>query len=464
MLNIEEEIENGELFDGRYKMLHPLSTEGGTADVWLAIDATTIDNPDLVDGDDLQNLDESGIKVAIKIYRPQNVLDVEGEQRFRDEYKIVYNCHHTNLLQPTYFSIYKETPYLVLPYCQNGSSELLIGQMTERKDLWRYIHDVAAGLAYLHALKPPIIHQDVKPANVLIDDSGNFTITDFGISSRFSSHHGSTDAGAYSGTIAYMAPERFLNPGTMMKESDIWGFGATLYEIISGKPPFGESGGQGQINDKVKLDFGGVKVPGDIRKLVLSCLDKDPAKRPTAEQLLEAAEKATTPSKSPLLTTIFAAVAVAAIAALFFLLKPWSKESDNTVTDNTNVSTQSEEPEGVIDTVKNWRTQNWTYSGPRLDGEPHGLGEARDDAGRVYVGNFDHGRRVDKHARFTHTNGGIFEGEFVKDTIYKGRYTQPDGYYFEGTFYNNGSPYDGYWYNVDGKKEGKVEKGKTTSL
>ena len=128
MVDVEQLAKDGKLFDGRYKLLKTLSTDGGTADVWLAIDVNTIDNPELL-GEESDNFspDESGMMVAIKIYRPKNALDIEGEQRFRDEYKIVHNCRHTNLLQPTNFSICEDTPYLELPYCKNGSSEKLIG-------------------------------------------------------------------------------------------------------------------------------------------------------------------------------------------------------------------------------------------------------------------------------------------------------------------------------------------------
>ena len=105
MFDIEQFANSGELFDGRYKLLQTLSTDGGSADVWLALDVNTIDQS----LDDISGVDEScgGLKVAIKIYRPKNALDIEGEQKFREEYKIVYTCHHANLLQPTNFSIFR---------------------------------------------------------------------------------------------------------------------------------------------------------------------------------------------------------------------------------------------------------------------------------------------------------------------------------------------------------------------
>lgn len=116
MKDINSIAEGGELFDGRYKLLRNLSSAGGTADVWLALDTNTIDEVYDSEQDRLTEVEDTGITVAIKIYRPKNALDF-GEQQFRKEFKIVFNCHHSNLVQPINFSIYEGIPYLVLPYC-----------------------------------------------------------------------------------------------------------------------------------------------------------------------------------------------------------------------------------------------------------------------------------------------------------------------------------------------------------
>lgn len=292
MVDVEQLAKDGKLFDGRYKLLKTLSTDGGTADVWLAIDVNTIDNPELL-GEESDNFspDESGMMVAIKIYRPKNALDIEGEQRFRDEYKIVHNCRHTNLLQPTNFSICEDTPYLELPYCKNGSSEKLIGKAIEEKDIWKFIFDVSSGLSYLHACTPQIIHQDIKPANVLIDDYNNYAITDFGISSQRGGKHGFYFDEDNSGTMAYMAPERFGENYRPTPESDIWAFGATLYEILTGEVPFKEEGGNNQLENNMKLKSMGNNIPKDIQKLIFSCLSLNPQERPTANQIIKLSEK-----------------------------------------------------------------------------------------------------------------------------------------------------------------------------
>ena len=285
MLNLQELSDKGILFDGHYRLLYPLSTDGATADVWLAIDYNTIDS-ELGEEEEKEKNEETGMKVAIKIYRPKNALDIEGEQRFRDEYKIVYECRHANLLQPTGFSIFGENPYLVLPFCENGSSEKLIGEKLSEDEIWKYILDVASGLNRLHTNDPQIIHQDIKPANILIDNMHNYAITDFGISSRKGGVHGYLDE-ENSGTLAYMAPERF-HEEEPKPQSDIWAFGATLFEILTGEVPFGENGGKAQRPEDPIPSVQGV--PMAVNRLIGACLDYNPDGRPTARDLAEAAQ------------------------------------------------------------------------------------------------------------------------------------------------------------------------------
>ncbi|MBR6283408.1 MAG: serine/threonine protein kinase [Muribaculaceae bacterium] len=316
----------GDIFDGHYRLLDELSADGGTADVWLALDLNTIDS-NLGDDDEAatpDQLEETGLKVAIKIYRPKNALDIEGEQRFRDEFKIVFNCHHGNLIQPTHFSIWQGIPYLVLPFCAHGSSELLIGNLSDKEHIWKYIADVSGGLAYLHSRRPPIVHQDIKPANVLIDDDFNYAITDFGISSTL----GQRDLYDFaSGTLAYMSPERFAEGDVPQPSSDVYAFGATLYELITGRVPFGENGGSEQPDGPVKLDYGDHAVPADVVRLIAVCLDKDPAKRPTADAIHQAALAQTfpyNPRRGRALKIAAFAVAAVLLAALGVML--WQRQ------------------------------------------------------------------------------------------------------------------------------------------
>lgn len=295
MLDLSELSKRGDLFDGHYKLLRPLSTEGATADVWLAIDVNTIDTE--LTEDDFEQKDESGMLVAIKIYRPKNALDIEGEQRFREEYKIVFECRHANLLQPTGFSIYEDHPYLVLPFCRYGSAAQLIGKDLSKDEMWKFILDVSSGLNRLHTNDPQIVHQDIKPGNIMIDNTHNYAITDFGISSKRGGDHGFYYEGDNSGTLAYMGPERFQEETEPIPQSDIWAFGATLCEILTGSVPFGEEGGLAQIRENGKMPaLPGV--PPAVQRMIIACLDPDPNNRPTAQQLMEAARVRQFPVRS----------------------------------------------------------------------------------------------------------------------------------------------------------------------
>lgn len=289
MIEIEKYIDKDGLFDGRYLLLRQLSTEGGTADVWLAEDKETADKELSDDNEDeVVEVEGSAVLVAIKIYRPKSIIDAEGIQTFKKEYKTVYNCHHANLLKPTGFSIIDDSvPYLVMPYCEKGSAEKMIGRFSNTDDIWKFICDTASGLAYLHSCNPPIIHQDIKPANILIDVNNNYCITDFGISVK-TGNNGCDDESC--GTIIYMPPERFEEVNTPIPQSDVWSLGATIYEILTGDVPFGNDGGAAQANGTAIPDIK-TNVPRKIKKLVYACLNINPEKRPTAEQIADIARK-----------------------------------------------------------------------------------------------------------------------------------------------------------------------------
>lgn len=317
MQDIEKLAKAGDLFDGQYKLLKMLSTSGGTADVWLALDRNAVDlKPESENSD---NEERESLKVVIKIYRPKNALDIEGEQRFRDEFKIVYNCHHENLLQSTYFSICSDRPYLVMPFCKLGSTETLIKKFKSDMEIWRYIYDVSSGIAYLHNRKPPIIHQDIKPANILINDDGRYAITDFGISAQSGHKHEDLFEESSGGTIAYMAPERFREDARPNPASDVWALGVTFFEMITGNVPFGENGGsiksQSTVLPKIKEN-----VDNEIKRLIYSCLEYDAGKRPTAKDIALVARRRIEKDRGrKILLSLFAIVLCITIAVVALL-------------------------------------------------------------------------------------------------------------------------------------------------
>ena len=265
------ELRENILFADRYRLLRLLG-RGGFSEVWLASDEKT------------------GLRVAVKVYVPGSGLNEDGGRLFTEELSIVYNLNHSNLLKPHHFDECGGCPYLVLPYCERGSSQRLIGKLTE-EEAWRFLHDVSAGLEYLHAKEPPVIHQDIKPDNVLLDASGTFMITDFGISTRARStlRRSVSHAEHSGGTMEYMGPERFGEKPAPIKASDIWSLGATLFELLTGSVPFVQLGGILQMNGAL---LPAIEGPWSerLKEVVKACLSKDPWDRPTAHALREYVE------------------------------------------------------------------------------------------------------------------------------------------------------------------------------
>lgn len=290
MQNLSKYINGEVLFDNHYRLIKLLSAEGGTADVWLAENYESVETTISEDTDDVVRIEGTGVLVAIKIYRPKNILDVEGEQSFRSEFKTIFNCHHANLLPTTDYSICDGMPYLVMPFCEKGSVESLVGKLKNDDDIWKFLADVSSGLSYLHSINPQIIHHDIKPANILIDANNNYCITDFGISIKSGVDDESNLDNESSGTIIYMPPERFKESYIPDSSSDIWSLGATVFELLTGDVPFGDKGGGAQL-EGAKIPAINKFVSGKISKIIYACLDADPAKRPSAEYIAEYARK-----------------------------------------------------------------------------------------------------------------------------------------------------------------------------
>lgn len=257
-------ITAGIVVANRYRLIHQLGS-GAFSVVWCAEDLYT-----------------SNMAVALKIYAPSGGLDQEGLEIFSNEYRLLFDYNHPNLLKPMHFDIWEGSPYLVMPFCSKGSVLSKVGTFSE-DELIAFIRDISAGLEYLH--KQGCIHQDIKPDNILIDSNGRFVITDFGISTRVRKtlrrSLGKTDS---AGTLAYMAPERFSKDPHPIMSSDIFSLGVTAYELASGDLPFGENGGL-SLRAGAEIPDLGSKYSAELSNLIGKCLSIEPWDRPKAEEL-----------------------------------------------------------------------------------------------------------------------------------------------------------------------------------
>jgi WD40 repeat protein len=204
--------------------------------------------------------------------------------RFRTEAEAVARVQHPNVVQIFDIGECAGRPYLSLEYVTGGDLARRIGGKPQpARSAAELVQTLAAAVEVAH--RHGIVHNDLKPANVLLTDDGVAKIADFGLARLLDRQTGQTVTGEFSGTPSYMAPEqasgdrRALGPGV-----DIHALGAILYEMLTGRPPFRAETALQTVQQLLsqeplppeQLHPG---VPRDLATICLKCLEKEPAKR-----------------------------------------------------------------------------------------------------------------------------------------------------------------------------------------
>lgn len=174
--------------------------------------------------------------VALKILPQHFATDPQFVERFIREARTIARLEHKNILPVYDFGEENGVTYLAMRYLEGGTLKdvLGLGRLT-LADAAEIIAQVCAALDYAH--RHGVIHRDVKPANIMLDDEGSAYLTDFGIAKVLEGTAGLTESGAAIGTPAYMAPEQSL--GTAVDgRADIYALGVILYEMIVGRAPY----------------------------------------------------------------------------------------------------------------------------------------------------------------------------------------------------------------------------------
>jgi serine/threonine protein kinase len=179
----------------------------------------------------------SGEVVAIKIMPPEVARNPIMLKRFEQEFRVASKLDHANVVRALEFSS-SPTPYLVMEYVEGEDLALRVerhGAIPEEEAL-QIIVQVAHGLHRAH--RQGLIHRDVKPENILVTSEGKAKLADLGLVKDIDSEVGLTKTGRGLGTPAFMAPEQFSDAKNASVRCDVYSLGATLYQMVTGKPPF----------------------------------------------------------------------------------------------------------------------------------------------------------------------------------------------------------------------------------
>lgn len=239
-------------------------------------------------------------QVAVKLLSPTLADDPVARKRFTREAEAIAAVSHPNIV-----NVYqvgeipgRGIPYFVMQFVDGPTLGMgsLHGRMLTEARVRRLMADVAEGLAAAHRRK--VYHRDIKPNNIVLDgETGRAMVLDFGISaatgsSKRKSQGGGgrlTQEGMYLGTPTYMSPEQG-NGEDVTGKSDVYSLGVLAFELLTGRPPF--EGAPiavmaAHMRDlPPRVDALRADVSAEFATLVERCLEKDPARRPSAQEIV----------------------------------------------------------------------------------------------------------------------------------------------------------------------------------
>lgn len=228
--------------------------------------------------------------VAVKVLK--HGFDHDIAERFQREGRTAARLSHPNVVQVFDAGEAeldgRAAPYIVMEHVSGGDLKRLIdseGRLTSER-VARLGNGVSAGLAHAH--ERGVVHRDIKPHNILLDESGAPKLTDFGIA-RALDVTAMTVSGVYLGTALYSSPEQ-LKGEAITPKSDVYSLGAALYQAVSGEPPFSGTALEVANQHAVRQPDspGSRRAAGGpdsgLDALILACLAKAPSDRPTAAE------------------------------------------------------------------------------------------------------------------------------------------------------------------------------------
>lgn len=267
---------------GQYEVIEKIA-KGGMATVYRARQAS-------------MNRD-----VAIKILPSNFTHEDSFLERFYREVEIIAQLQHPHILPVYDFGEYEQLPYIVMALIKGGTlADRISAGKVSTQDTLKIVQQIASALDYAHS--KGIIHRDFKPANVLLDESGNTYLADFGLSKITESASDLTGA-TIIGTPTYMAPEQAGSEG-LTPAVDVYALGVTIFQMLSGQAPYEASSGPATIMAHMMQPIPDIRVnrpdlPDAVQQVIKVSLAKEsPDRYQRAGELAEELQAAFNVSQS----------------------------------------------------------------------------------------------------------------------------------------------------------------------
>ncbi|MCY3796539.1 MAG: protein kinase [Chloroflexi bacterium] len=221
-------------------------------------------------------------EVAIKIILPKYANQPDFIRRFESEAQVVARLEHPHIVPLYDYWREPDSTCLVMRYLRGGSLRDLIERQGKLQSdvAGKILDQIASALTFAH--RNGVVHRDVNPGNILLDEGGNAYLSDFGIAKEEGADDGAPD-GAIVGTMAYLAPEQ-IRGAEADRQSDVYALGITLYEMLSGLRPFADltlaTLVYKHLNEPLPLlDHDALNLPPAFNSIIQRATAKEPAER-----------------------------------------------------------------------------------------------------------------------------------------------------------------------------------------
>jgi len=214
--------------------------------------------------------------VAIKMLPRELSLKQKSLEKFKKEAILTLELTHPNIIRVYHFEEDAGENFIIMEYIEGQTLEDLLEKKgcLNLEELIPIAEQIAAGLDFAHSKK--VLHLDIKPSNIMIDNAGNVKITDFGIARQLKDTMTRITGKETTGTLLYMSPEQLMGEG-IDHRSDIYSFAAVLYESLSGKPPFTQGHIPEQIRNAKPSDL--KDIARNVNDAIQKGLSKSPGER-----------------------------------------------------------------------------------------------------------------------------------------------------------------------------------------
>ena len=222
--------------------------------------------------------------VALKMILSNRLAGGDDVKRFYREARAAGSLRHPQIVGIHEVGEVHGQHYFAMDFIPGASlAGLVHSQRLDTEQAARCLSGVARAVQYLH--DHGIVHRDLKPSNILLDSAGTAYVTDFGLAKVFGDQEDRTQTGVILGTPGYMSPEQASGRiSQITARSDVYSLGAILYELLTGRPPFREDNPLNTILQVLESEPTlprklNARVPPELERICLKCLEKDPGRR-----------------------------------------------------------------------------------------------------------------------------------------------------------------------------------------